>query len=33
MRRLIGWLIVLALIGGAYFYARDYVRRRPQDVP
>ena len=33
MRRLIGWLIFFALIGGAYFYARDYVRRHPQDVP
>lgn len=33
MRRLIGWLIVFALIGGAYFHARDYIRRHPQDVP
>ena len=33
MRRLIGWLIFFALIGGAYFFARDYVRRHPQDVP
>ena len=33
MRRLIGWLIASALMGGAFFYARDYIRRHPQDVP
>jgi hypothetical protein len=31
--RLIGWLLFLALIGGAYWFTRDYVRRHPQDVP
>jgi hypothetical protein len=33
MRRVIGWLIFLALIGAGYFYGRDYVRRHPQDFP
>ena len=27
------WLIVLALLGAAYLFGRDYVRRHPQDVP
>jgi hypothetical protein len=31
--RLIGWLIFLALLAGGYVFARDYVRRHPQDVP
>jgi hypothetical protein len=31
--RLIGWLVFLALIGAAYWFGRDYVRRHPQDVP
>ena len=33
MRRLIGWLIFLALLAAGYFYGRDYVRRHPQDFP
>lgn len=33
MARLIGWLIFLAIVAGAYLLARDYVRRHPQDVP
>lgn len=28
-----GWLVVLAVLAAAYFFARDYVRRHPQDVP
>ena len=26
-------MLFLALLGGAYLFARDYVRRHPQDVP
>lgn len=33
LRRLVGWLVFLALLGAAYSYVRDYVRRHPQDVP
>lgn len=33
MARLIGCLLFLALVAGAYWFARDYVRRHPQDVP
>lgn len=33
MRGLLGLLVALALIGGAYLYGRDYVRRYPQDFP
>ncbi len=33
MARLIGWLVFLALVGGAYWFGSDYVRRHPQDVP
>lgn len=33
IRKLAVWLIVLALLGGAYLFGRDYVRRHPQDVP
>ena len=33
MARLIGWLVFLAILAGAYLFARDYVRRHPQDVP
>ena len=33
MRRLIGWLIFLALIAAGYLHGRDYVRRHPQDFP
>ena len=33
IRRLAGWLIVFAIIAGAYLLGRDYVRRHPQDVP
>jgi hypothetical protein len=29
----LGWLLFLILVGAAYFYARDYVRHHPQDVP
>src|SRR5918998_5112613 len=32
-RRLVGWLVFLGLIAGAYFYGRDYVRRHPEDFP
>ena len=28
-----GWVIVGAILALAYLYARDYVRRHPQDVP
>lgn len=33
MRRGLGCLVVLALLAAAFFAARDYVRRHPQDVP
>ena len=33
IRKLAGWLIVLALLGVAFLAGRDYVRRHPQDVP
>ena len=33
MRRLIGWLIALALLGGAAWLARDFVRRHPEHFP
>lgn len=33
IRRGLAWLIVLALVGGAYLAGRDYVGRHPQDVP
>lgn len=33
MARLIGWLIFVAILAGAYLFARDYIRRHPQDVP
>jgi hypothetical protein len=33
MRRALWWLLFLILAGAAYFYAREYVRRHPQDVP
>ena len=32
-RRTLWWLLVLILLAGAYHYAREYVRRHPQDVP
>jgi hypothetical protein len=32
-RRLLGWLLFVALVGGAYLFGRDHVRRYPQDVP
>jgi len=32
-RRALWWLLFLILIGSAYLYGRDYVRRHPQDVP
>jgi hypothetical protein len=31
--RLIGWLVFVAIIVAAYLFARDYVRRHPQQVP
>jgi hypothetical protein len=31
--RLIGWLVFFAILGAAYLFGRDYVRRYPQDVP
>ena len=33
LRRALWWLLFLILLGAAYLYARDYVRRHPQDVP
>jgi hypothetical protein len=33
MARAIGWLVVLALLVGGFFFGRDYVRRHPQDFP
>ena len=33
MRRALWWLLFLILVGAAYLYAREYVRRHPQDVP
>ena len=32
-RTLLPWLILLALLAALFFWARDYVRRHPQDVP
>ena len=33
MRRALWWLLFLILVGAAYLYFREYVRRHPQDVP
>jgi hypothetical protein len=33
MRRALAWLLFLVLLAAAGLYARDYVRRHPQDVP
>ena len=33
MRRVLGWLIVLALLGMIAWLARDYVRRHPEHFP
>ena len=33
MRRLIGWLIVLAIFGTAAWLARDFARRHPEHFP
>ena len=33
IRIALGWVVVVAILALAYFYARDYVRRHPQDVP
>ncbi len=33
MRRALWWLLFLILAAAAYLYAREYVRRHPQDVP
>lgn len=33
MRRALWWLLFLIILAAAYLYAREYVRRHPQDVP
>ncbi len=33
LRRALWWLLFLILAGAAYLYAREYVRRHPQDFP
>ena len=33
MRRVLGWLIVLALLGIGLWFARGYVRRHPEHLP
>ncbi|MBA2467449.1 MAG: extensin family protein [Sphingomonas sp.] len=33
LRRALWWLLFLILIGAAFLYGREYVRRHPQDVP
>ena len=33
MRRALWWLLFLILLAAAFLYAREYVRRHPQDVP
>ena len=33
IRRALWWLLLAIFLGAAYFYAREYVRRYPQDVP
>ena len=33
VRRALWWLLFLILVGAAYLYGREYVRRHPQDVP
>ena len=33
MRRLVGWLAFLLVVAIALLFAREYVRRHPQDVP
>lgn len=33
IRIALGWIIVLAIAAAAFFYARDYIRRHPQNVP
>ena len=32
-RRIVGWILLLALLGAAFFLARDYIRQHPEDVP
>ena len=33
MKRIVGWLIFIALLAAGYVLGRDYVRRHPQDFP
>ena len=33
MRRAMWWLLLLILVGAAYSYGTEYIRRHPQDVP
>jgi hypothetical protein len=33
IRRALWWLLFLILVGAAFLYGRDFVRRHPQDVP
>lgn len=33
IRRALGWLIFIGLVAAAHLFARDYIRRHPQDVP
>lgn len=33
MRRALWWLLFLIVVGAAYLYGREYVRRHPQNVP
>jgi len=33
IRRVLGWIVFLGLIGGGYWLVRDYARRYPQHVP
>ena len=33
IRRTVAWLLFVAILAAAFFYARDYARRHPQDVP
>ena len=33
IRKALPWLILLAILGALFLFARDYVRRHPQDVP
>ena len=33
IRRALWWLLLAIVLGAAYLYAREYIRRHPQDVP